>query len=51
MPGKTGLEVAQELAEEWPQEKAFPLIVYVTAYDEFALNAFEHAVCDYVLNR
>ena len=49
MPGKTGLEVAQELAEEWPDNKAFPLIVYVTAYDEFAIEAFEHAVSDYVL--
>ena len=49
MPGKTGLEVAHELAEEWPDHKAFPLIVYVTAYDEFALQAFEHAASDYVL--
>lgn len=49
MPGKTGLEAAQELAEEWPDHKPFPLIVYVTAYDEFALQAFEHAACDYVL--
>ncbi|CAN5762337.1 LytTR family DNA-binding domain-containing protein [soil metagenome] len=49
MPGKTGLEVAHELVEEWPDDKAFPLIVYVTAYDEFALQAFEHAASDYVL--
>ena len=49
MPGKTGLEVAQELAEEWPDNKAFPLVVYVTAYDEFAIEAFEHAASDYVL--
>lgn len=49
MPGKTGLEVAQELAEEWPENQPFPLIVYVTAYDEFALQAFEHAASDYVL--
>ena len=49
MPGKSGLEVAQELAEEWPDTKAFPLIVYVTAYDEFALQAFEHSAADYVL--
>lgn len=49
MPGKTGLEVAQELAEEWPDNKAFPLVVYVTAYDEFAILAFEHAASDYVL--
>jgi DNA-binding LytR/AlgR family response regulator len=49
MPGKTGLNVAQELAEEWPDNQPFPLIVYVTAYDEFALEAFEHAASDYVL--
>ncbi|MCU6435604.1 LytTR family DNA-binding domain-containing protein [Undibacterium sp. Jales W-56] len=49
MPGKTGLEAAQELAEEWPDSKPFPLIVYVTAYDEFAVDAFEHAASDYVL--
>lgn len=49
MPGKTGLEVAQELAEEWPDSQPFPLIVYVTAYDEYAVEAFEHAACDYVL--
>lgn len=49
MPGKTGLEVAQELAEEWPDQKPFPLIVYVTAYDEYAVEAFEHSASDYVL--
>ena len=49
MPGKTGLEVAQDLADDWPDDKPFPLIVYVTAYDEFAIEAFEHAACDYVL--
>ena len=49
MPGKTGLEVAEELTEEWPSDKPFPMIVFVTAYDEFALQAFEHEACDYVL--
>ena len=49
MPGKTGLDVAQELAEEWPDDKPFPLIVYVTAYDEYAVEAFEHSASDYVL--
>ena len=49
MPGKMGLEVAQELAEEWPTEQPFPMIVYVTAYDEFAVEAFEHCAADYVL--
>ena len=49
MPGKTGLEVAEELADEWPAEKAFPQIVFVTAYDEYAIEAFEHQAIDYVL--
>jgi len=49
MPGKTGLEAAQELAEEWPDDAPFPLIVFVTAYDEYAVQAFEHAAADYVV--
>ena len=49
MPGKTGLEAAQELAEDWPDDVPFPLVVFVTAYDEYALQAFEHAAADYVL--
>lgn len=49
MPGKTGLEAAQELAEDWPDDTPFPLVVFVTAYDEYALQAFEQAAADYVL--
>lgn len=49
MPGKTGLEVAEMVADEWPQEKAAPLFVFITAYDEFAIPAFEHAAVDYML--
>ena len=49
MPGKTGLEAAEELAEQWPDGIAFPHIVFVTAYDQFALDAFEQAAVDYVL--
>ena len=49
MPGKTGLEAAEELAEQWPDDIVFPHIVFVTAYDEYALAAFEHAAADYVL--
>jgi DNA-binding LytR/AlgR family response regulator len=48
MPGKTGLEAARELAEDWPGDKPFPLIVFVTAYDQYAVEAFEHAAVDYV---
>jgi len=49
MPGKTGLEAAQEIIEEWPEGKRLPQIAYVTAYDEYAVDAFEHAASDYVL--
>ena len=49
MPGLTGLEAAQALAEDWPQGKALPLIVFVTAYDQYATQAFDHAAIDYVL--
>lgn len=47
MPGKSGLEVAEELAEHW-QGAPFPQIVFVTAYGDYALDAFEHAAADYV---
>ena len=40
MPGKTGLEAAQELAEDWHDTAPFPLVVFVTAYDEYALQPF-----------
>lgn len=50
MPGMTGIEAAQALAEDWPESgKPFPLIVFVTAYDQYALQAFERAAADYVL--
>jgi DNA-binding LytR/AlgR family response regulator len=50
MPGLTGLEVAQALAEDWPEADApFPLLVFITAHDEYALQAFEHAAVDYLL--
>ena len=49
MPGMSGLEAAAAMAEDWPAGAAFPLIVFVTAYDQYALQAFEHAAFDYVL--
>jgi len=49
MPGKTGLEVAEELAEQWPAPKPFPQVVFVTAYDDYAVQAFDNAAVDYVL--
>lgn len=49
MPGKTGLEAAEELTEQWSGPQPFPQIVFVTAYDDYAVDAFEHAAADYVL--
>lgn len=49
MPGKTGLEAAEDLAEQWPGGTPFPLVVFVTAYDEYALAAIENDAADYVL--
>lgn len=49
MPGLSGLEAAELLAEDWPGDGPLPLIVFVTAYDQYALQAFDHAAVDYVL--
>lgn len=49
MPGQTGLEAAEELAERWTGPQPFPEVVFVTAYDDYALKAFEQAAADYVL--
>jgi len=49
MPGQSGLEAAAELAEEWPEQQAFPLLVFVTAYDQYAIAAFDAQAVDYVL--
>ena len=49
MPGLSGLEAAELLAEDWPGDVPLPLIVFVTAYDQYALQAFDHAAVDYVL--
>ena len=51
MPGLDGLEVARALAEDWPEADAagFPLLVFVTAYDEHAVQAFELQAADYLL--
>ncbi len=49
MPGCSGLEAAQALAEDWPDDSAFPLLVFVTAYDQYALQAFEAQAVDYIV--
>ncbi len=50
MPGMDGLEVAQALIEDWPEgDRPLPLLVFVTAYDRYALQAFEAQAVDYLL--
>lgn len=49
MPGQSGLEAAVELADEWPGDRPFPALVFVTAYDQYAVQAFETQAVDYVL--
>lgn len=49
MPGLGGLEAAAELADEWPPDRPFPALVFVTAYDQYALAAFEAQAMDYLL--
>lgn len=49
MPGQTGLDAAVELADAWPADKPFPALVFVTAYDQYAVQAFEAQAVDYLL--
>ncbi|RYF79886.1 MAG: response regulator transcription factor [Comamonadaceae bacterium] len=50
MPGQDGLAAAAELADAWPASAGpLPLLVFVTAYDEYALRAFDAHALDYVL--
>ena len=42
MPGKTGLEVAAEIGDA-------AHIVFITAYDEYAVQAFQNGAVDYLL--
>ncbi|MCA1857854.1 LytTR family DNA-binding domain-containing protein [Massilia oculi] len=42
MPGKTGMEAARDIGER-------SQIVFVTAYDQYAVEAFERGAIDYVL--
>ena len=54
MPGRTGIEAARDIAQlptdgecadAWPGCE----IVFITAYDQYAIEAFEQGVVDYVL--
>jgi two-component system LytT family response regulator len=44
MPGMDGFEVVRRL-----QDEAMPMVVFVTAFDHYALEAFEVHAIDYVL--
>jgi DNA-binding LytR/AlgR family response regulator len=44
MPGLTGLEVAAALSECSPRTQ----VVFVTAYDQYAIDAFERGAVDYL---
>ncbi len=50
MPGMTGIEAAREIVQidrgddAWPPE-----IVFITAYDQYAVEAFDQGAVDYVL--
>ena len=50
MPGMTGVEAARQIAQlppgdDWKGSE----IVFITAYDQYAVEAFEQGVVDYVL--
>ena len=49
MPGKSGPGSGRGTGRTAGKAAPFPHIVFVTAYDEYAVAAFEHAAADYVL--
>ena len=57
MPGLNGLDAAAELADVWNTDEngeergflPFPALVFVTAYDHYAVQAFEAQAMDYLL--
>ncbi len=50
MPGLSGVEAARRIAQiEVGDDESLPEIVFITAYDQYAVEAFEQGVADYVL--
>jgi DNA-binding LytR/AlgR family response regulator len=49
MPGLNGLDAAADITDQWPAQLPLPALVFITAYDEYAVQAFEHAAVDYLL--
>ena len=44
MPGRSGFEVLRQLTDD-----ALPYVIFVTAYDDYAIQAFEVQALDYLL--
>ena len=50
MPGLTGVEAARQIAQmDIGDDEWLPEVVFVTAYDQYAVEAFEQGAADYVL--
>jgi DNA-binding LytR/AlgR family response regulator len=49
LPGLSGLDIAGELVKASPPKSDPPVIVFVTAFDRFAVEAFRVAAVDYLL--
>ena len=56
MPGLNGVDAARQIAQLEPkatdsedEEPLLPEVVFITAYDQYAVEAFEQGVVDYVL--
>jgi len=50
MPGLTGVDAARQILQmETGDDEVLPEIVFITAYDQYAVQAFEQGVADYVL--
>jgi DNA-binding LytR/AlgR family response regulator len=50
MPGMTGVEAARQIAQMDVGDEGFlPEIVFITAYDQYAVEAFEQGAADYIL--
>jgi DNA-binding LytR/AlgR family response regulator len=50
MPGMTGVDAAREIAQlDLGEEAWLPEVVFITAYDQYAVEAFEQGAADAVL--
>jgi DNA-binding LytR/AlgR family response regulator len=49
MPACSGLDAAEAILEDWPEGLALPHLVFVTAYGQYATQAFDCEAVDYLL--